>query len=235
MALQRRWRWPFLRLAAALALATLAASARAQVSGSLGLDSDYRYRGVSLSRSEPSVRATVNYDAPGRWYAGALATRAALTPSETYTQLSGYAGWTTARREGRSLEIGIDGSHFVAASGYDFGEVYAGVLADRWNARLSYSPDYYGQQTQVAYLESNLYPPLDRSVRLFAHLGALVPLAGASGDAAKTRFDASIGAGVALGQWDLHVAATGATPGGPYPAVYGGRRAALVIGATVSF
>jgi uncharacterized protein (TIGR02001 family) len=232
---QRRRRERFLRLAAAVAFATLAASARAQVSGSLGIDSDYRYRGVSLSRSEPSVRATVNYDAPERWYAGALATRAALTPSDTYTQLSGYAGWTTARAEGRSFEIGVDGSHFAGASHYDFGEAYVGVLADRWSARLSYSPDYYGQSARVAYLESNLYPPLDRNMRLFAHLGALVPLAGASGDAAKTRFDASVGAGVALGQWDLHIAATGATPSGPYPAVYSGRRAALVIGAAISF
>jgi uncharacterized protein (TIGR02001 family) len=108
VALQRRRRWWFLRPAAVVALATLTAPVRAQVSGSVGLDSDYRYRGVSLSRSEPSARATVNYDAPERWYAGALATRAALTPSDTYTQLSGYAGWTTARADGRSFEIGVD-------------------------------------------------------------------------------------------------------------------------------
>ena len=81
----------------------------------------------------------------------------------------------------------------------------------------------------------HLHPALDRNVRLFAHLGALVPLAGASGDAAKTRFDASLGAAVVLGRWDLHIAATGATPDGPYPAVYGGRRAALVIGAVDLF
>ena len=162
-------------------------------------------------------------------------TRAGLTPSETYTQFSGYAGWTMPLVDGRSLEIGLDGSHFAGASGYDFAEAYVGVLADRWNVRLSYSPRYYGQRTQVAYLESNAYPPIDRQVRLFAHLGALIPLAGASGDAAKTRFDASIGAGVVLGQWDVHVAAVGATRGGPYPAVFNGRRAALVIGASVSF
>lgn len=235
MALQRRRRRCALRLVSAAAFATLAAAAQAQVVGSVGIDSDYRYRGVSLSRSEPSVRATLNYDAPERWYAGALATRAALTPNETYTQLSGYAGWTTAPAEGRSFEIGVDGSHFAGASGYDFGELYLGVLADRWNARLSWSPDYYGQQVQIAYLESNVYRPLDRNLRLFAHLGVLVPVAGAAGDAAKTRFDASLGAAVVLGRWDLHVAATGASPGGPYPAVYSGRRATLVVGAAVSF
>ena len=219
----------------AAAFALLAASAQAQFVGSIGIDSDYRYRGVSLSRSEPSVRATLNYDAPERWYAGALATRASLSPTDTYTQLSGYAGWTTARADGRSLEIGVDASHFAGASGYDFGELYLGVLAERWNARLSWSPDYYGQGVQVTYLESNVYSPLGRNLRVFAHLGVLVPVAGASGDAARTRFDASIGAAVVLGQWDLHVAATGATPGGPYPAVSSGRRATLAVGAAVSF
>jgi uncharacterized protein (TIGR02001 family) len=232
---KRPRRWWLVRLVSAVAFATLAVSARAQVSGSVGLDSDYRYRGVSLSRSEPSARATVNYDAPERWYAGALATRAALTPSDAYTQLSGYAGWTTPPVDGRSLEIGLDGSHFPGVAGYDFGEAYAGVVADRWSARVYYSPNYYGRRTQIAYLESNAYPPIDRQLRVFAHVGALIPLAGASGDAAKTRFDASVGAGIALGQWDVHLAAVGATSGGPYPAVYSGRRATLVIGAAVSF
>jgi uncharacterized protein (TIGR02001 family) len=216
-------------------VASGATTAHAQVTGSLGLDSDYRYRGVSLSRSEPSARASLNYDAPERWYAGALLTRAALLPSDRYAQLSGYAGWTTATAEGPGLEIGLDGSHFSGASNYDFGEAYLGVLAQRWSARVSLSPDYYGQGTRTAYLEANFYPPLDRNLRLFAHVGALFPLAGAAGEASKTRFDASVGVAIALGPWDLHVAATGATPGGAYPAVYGGRRAALVIGAAVFF
>src|SRR6476660_7264508 len=80
----------WLRCLFAVALATPGGAAQAQVSGGLGVDSDYRYRGVSLSRSQPSARATVNYDAPERWYTGALLTRAALLPSDTYTQVSGY-------------------------------------------------------------------------------------------------------------------------------------------------
>jgi len=223
------------RLACAVTSAALAAATQAQVSGSVGLDSDYRYRGVSLSGSRPSPSVTVNYDAPERWYAGASATRVALTPSETQVQWSGYAGWTTPPIDGRSLEIGLDGSHFASVSGYDFAEAYAGVLADRWSVRLYYAPNYYGRRTQVAYMELNAYPAIDRKVRLFAHVGALVPLAGAADDAAKTRLDASVGAGLALGRWDLHVAAVAATPLGPYPAIYSGRRAALVVGASASF
>jgi uncharacterized protein (TIGR02001 family) len=235
VALQGRAVRPVPRLLAATVLATLAASSQAQVSGGLGVDSDYRYRGVSLSRSQPSVHASVNYDAPERWYAGASATRAALTPAQTATQLSGYAGWSTTPVDGRSVELGADGSHFAGVSGYDFAEAYAGVLSERWSARLYYAPDYYGRRMQTSYVELNAFPPLDRRIRLFAHAGALVPLAGASGDAARVRFDVSAGAGVALGGWDLHAAVFAATRGGPYPAVYDGRRAALVIGAAVSF
>jgi uncharacterized protein (TIGR02001 family) len=235
VALQGRGVWPFPRLLAAAALSALAASSQAQVSGSLGLDSDYRYRGVSLSRSQPSVHASLNYDAPQRWYAGASATRAALTPAQTASQLSGYAGWSTATVDGRSLELGADGSHFAGVSGYDFAEAYAGVLSERWSARVYYAPDYYGRRMQTSYLELNAFPPLDRRIRLFAHAGALMPLAGASGDAARVRFDASAGAGVVRGRWDLHAAVFAATRGGPYPAVYDGRRAALVFGAAVSF
>lgn len=229
-----RWvRWA-LRLTGVMACA-MAASAQAQFSGSLSLDSDYRYRGVSLSRSRPSVRASLNYDTPERWYAGASATRAALIPGETYSQASGYVGWTTQPVDGRSLEIGLSGSHFAGVSGYDFCEAYAGVLTDRWSTRLYYAPNYYGRRTQVGYFELNAYPPIDRRTRLFAHLGALVPLAGASNDSAKARLDFSVGAGLVLGRWDLHVAAVSATPRGPYPAVYGGRRSALVVGASVAY
>jgi uncharacterized protein (TIGR02001 family) len=214
---------------------TFAAAAHAQFGGSVGLDSDYRYRGVSLSDSRPSPRLTLNYDATQHWYAGASATRAALTPTETYTQWSGYAGLTTQPVGGRSFEIGLDGSHFAGLSAFDFAEVYAGVLAQTWSARIYYAPDYYGHRTQVAYVEGNAFVPIARGVRWFAHVGALAPLQGASDDAAKPRFDVSLGAGLALSGVDLHLAVVAVTRRGPYPAVYNGRCAAVVVGASFSF
>jgi uncharacterized protein (TIGR02001 family) len=227
-------RW-IARLATAAACATLAPSTHAQLSGNVGLDSDYRYRGVPLSGSRPSPRATLNYDASDRWYVGASLTRAALIPTETYVQGSGYAGWATQAVNGWSLEAGVEETHFAGVHGYDFTEAYAGVLADRWSARLYYAPDYYGRRTEVAYAEFNAFPPFDRTLRLFGHVGALVPLAGASGDAAKARFDASAGAGLTFGRWDLHMAAVAATRHGPYPSVHSGRPWALVVGTFVAF
>ncbi|MEO8924300.1 MAG: TorF family putative porin [Caldimonas sp.] len=234
MRLARPLLWWGRGLACAAGGLLLATAARAQLGASIAVDSDYRYRGVSLSDSKPSARLTLNYDAPERWYAGASATRATLT-QDTYSQWLGYAGWATAVVDGRSFEIGFDASHFTGVSGYDFAEAYAGILAQRWSARLYYAPDYYGRHVQVVYAELNAHVPIDQQFRLFAHVGVLAPFGGAGGDADQSRSDVSAGAGLVVRGWDLHLAAVAATRRGPYPAVFGGRRAALVAGASFSF
>jgi len=222
-------------LASAVALVLVAQAAHGQLSATIGVDSDYRYRGVSLSNSNPSARLTVNYEGADRWYAGASTTRAALTEHDSYLQLTAYAGWLAATLGRTSVELGVVGSHFVGSSGYDFAEGYIGLLANEWSARLYLSPDYYGRDIATAYVELNAHVPLDERARVFAHVGVLAPLQSVAGDAGRTRGDVSIGAGVVLRGWDLHVAAIAASRGGPYPAVYNGRHATIVVGAALSF
>jgi uncharacterized protein (TIGR02001 family) len=222
-------------LAPAIVLLLLAPAAHAQLTATIGLDSDYRYRGVSLSNSNPSPRLTVNYEGAERWYAGASATRARLTEHDTYPQLTAYAGWLAAAFDPASVEIGVVGSHFVGSAGYDFVEGYVGLLARDWSARVYLSPDYYGRNVATAYVELNAHVPLDERARVFAHVGVLAPLQSMAGDAGKTRGDVSVGAGVVVRGWDLHVAAIAASRGGPYPAVYNGRHATVVVGASLSF
>jgi len=233
---QRR---PFVRwgrgLACIVAGLALAAPVRAQLGATISADSDYRYRGVSLSDSKPSLRLTVNYDAVERWYAGASLTRATLTGSDRYTQLLGYGGWSTPAFAGTSFELGLDGSHFAGISGYDFAEAYAGLLGERWSARLYFAPNYYGRHVQTAYAEFNTYLALDERSRLFAHFGVLHPLRGAVGEADRTRGDVSLGAAFVLRAWELRLAWVAATRGGPYPAVYDGRPSALVAGVSFAF
>jgi len=217
-------------------VATLAAqAAHAQLGATIGVDSDYRYRGVSLSRSNPSARLTVNFEGANDWYAGASVTRAALTEHDTYPQLTGYVGWIAGEVGRTSVEIGIVGSHFAGGASYDFAEVYAGLLAREWSARVYVSPDYYGRDIPTVYVELNAHVPLDERARVFAHAGALVPLRSLAGDAGKTRGDVSVGVGYAVRGWDLHAAAVAASHGGPYPAVYSGRHATVVAGASFSF
>jgi uncharacterized protein (TIGR02001 family) len=227
-----RWgRGPALVIAGLLC----ATAARAQLGATLAVDSDYRYRGVSLSNSQPSGRATLNYDAPERWYAGASLTRAALTTIDSYTQVLGYAGWSTPVGDGRDLELGIDASHFSGIPGYDFAEAYLGLLDQRWTARVYFAPDYYGRHVDVVYGELDVHVPLDERSRVFAHVGALLPVHGAAGDADRARLDLSVGAGITWRGWDFHAAGVAASSGGPYPAVYTGRHAALVVGVSLSF
>jgi uncharacterized protein (TIGR02001 family) len=223
------------RAAAAAIGVLLTASAQAQWDATLSVESDDRYRGVSRSDSRPDIRLTLNHDASGHWYAGGSLSRAALDADRFHPQLIAYGGWLGPRIEGRTVEVGMSATGFAGVSGYDYAEVYAGVLAERWSSRLYYAPNYYGQRVQVAYLEFDSHWPLERDARLFAHVGALVPLAGARGSADKRRLDAMVGAGIVVARWDLHVAATSVTPGGPYPAVFSGRRTALAVGASFAF
>ena len=222
-------------LAPAIVLLLVAPAAHGQLTATIGVDSDYRYRGVSLSNSNPSPRLTVNFEGAERWYAGASATRARLTEHDTYPQLTAYAGWLAAAFDRTSVEIGIVGSHFVGSAGYDFVEGYVGLLAREWSARVYLSPDYYGRNVVTAYVELNAHVPLDERARVFAHVGVLAPLQSMAGDAGKARGDVSVGAGVVVRGWDLHVAAIAASRGGPYPAVYNGRHATIVVGASLSF
>lgn len=220
-------------LACALGVA-VAAPVHAQLGATLAVESDYRYRGVSLSDSKPRERLTLNYDAPRDWYAGASLTRATLAFLDTYAQATGYAGWVARPRDGSSVEVGIQATHFAGVSGYDFAEVYAGLLAGTWSARAYLSPNYYGRHVRAGYAELNAHGSVGAGARVFAHAGVLVPLGGGEGDARSSRLDVSAGAGFVVGGWDFHLAAIAATRRGPYPAIYGGRRAALVAGISFS-
>ena len=210
-------------------------SAHAQLGASLAADSDYRFRGVSLSDSKPVLRVTLNYDAPGGWYAGASATRAELARDERYMQWLPYAGYVMRLDDSRRLELGVSYSHFGGNSSYDYGEAYVGLLADRWSARVYYAPNYFGRHIRSAYAELNAHALLNPNLRLFGHIGALAPLGHIDAGSGRTRIDLRIGAGLALREVDLQLAWVAATRGGPYPAVYGGRRAALVASASISF
>ena len=226
-----------LRSAGAALMLMLCGAARAQLGATLSVESDYRFRGVSLSDSRPVGRITLNDDFASGAYAGASATRAQLSRGERYAQLIGYAGYATRRDEGRSLDFGITLSHFAGNSSYDYGEAYAGLLAERWSVRLHYSPNYFGRHVQTAYVDLSARQPISDGVHVFAHAGALVPLAGDIADpqGRRTRTDVRVGAGLSLGRVDLQLAAVGTSRGGPYPAVYDGKRGTWLLSALVSF
>lgn len=208
----------------------LPATAQAQVSGSALLESDYRFRGVSLSGEHADVHLGVAYDHPSGWYAGASATTVQIEAEQRDAQLLGYLGYARRGSPGLGWEVGAVASHFDGVSHYDYAEAYAGLLGQRWNARLYGSPDYFGRGVRTAYAELNGAWPLAPAVQLFGHAGALLRLSGpAPPGAQRRRYDARIGLGVAIGSGELQLAWTGTTRGGPYPASYEHRRSAVVL------
>ena len=80
-------------VAIALGAVALTTVARAQWQATVAAESDERYRGVALGGPHPSVRLTVNLDAPQRSYAGVsivllgVALLACLIPARRATRV----------------------------------------------------------------------------------------------------------------------------------------------------
>jgi len=202
------------------------------------IDSDYRFRGVSLSDSRPSFQLVINYDAPSGWYAGVSATQVEPANGARYAQLLGYTGYVMPVDEGRSLEFGASYAHFTGEASYDYAEAYVGLLSQRWSLRLHLAPDYFGQNVRTAYLDAGAQWPVGEHASLFGHVGLLVPLGSQGGDDAeanRARADLRVGVDSVFGGLDLRVAWVAVSPGGPFPAAYGGARTAWVFSASYAF
>ena len=226
------------------ALLLIGGEAQAQLGVSAAIDSDYRFRGVSLSDGQPDARLSVAYDHASGAYAGAALTRAELSPDRHSTQVLGYAGVVTRTRFGPGWEAGLSVSHFSGDARYDYGEVFTGLVDERWSLRLYYSPDYFGRRQPTAYAELDAHLALTPQLRLFGHAGALTVLHSRAGDDAarsdpprsrRTRVDLRAGIGFSGAAFDIQLAWVGVGRGGPYLAEYATRRAGWVLGAAVSF
>ena len=209
--------------------------AQAQWAVTVGAESDYRFRGVSLSDSRPSVRLSLALDASDGGYAGLSATRAAAGSGSHYTHAVAYAGRVMSVTDTARVEIGGTYAHFAGDSAYDYGEAFAGLLGDRWAARLSFAPHYFGQHRRTLYGEFNAWLPMTDATRLFGHFGASATVGGLRGRTEQAWGDLRVGAGYSLGDWDFQLAwvAGGHLPRPPDPSRAG--RAAWVIGASASF
>jgi uncharacterized protein (TIGR02001 family) len=214
----------------------LGGAARAQVGGSIVLESDYRFRGVSLSGEDPTAHLTLSYDHPNGWYAGASLASAQLEPGPRRAAITAYGGWVKHQGAGRALEAGAIWNHFAGAAGYDYGEVFAGFIAERWTARIYFSPDYFGRSVRTMYAELNGAIALTSELRTFAHVGALAPLAGNAADGiTRTRYDARVGLGVRVAAFDVQLAWVDTSQGVPYVGTYEQRRSTVVLSASHSF
>jgi uncharacterized protein (TIGR02001 family) len=173
----------------------LAGDALAQVSAQVSAASDNVYRGVSLTDSRPAAAAELNYDSDAGWFVGGQASETRLYREygdhPEYTVDAGFAHALTAQL---TWEAGATYSTFPGFTFWNYAEGFAGVLGENWNARIYYSPNYFGRQQRTVYAEFNYSHALGERLRLLAHVGALQGLSAAAGESNRT-LDASVGVG----------------------------------------
>lgn len=230
--------WSALALAApSLCLLTLglAQPAQAQFSAALGVQSDYRYRGISLSSGLPAATLDLSYDHPSGLYAGASAIGAVVGGQARSLGFIEYLGYATPRRGGVSWDFGLNNQDlaYYADKRYPlrYSEVYVGVSGDGLSAHLHYSPDYLrsGYGALYAEVDGSLKPA--ETWRLFAHLGATVPVGEAEGRG--PRYDARAGVARQFGLLEVQASVTTTSPDPPRLTPH--HRTALVVGASWFF
>lgn len=223
-------------------VATLLAGAgwvRADVGATLSLQTDARERGMSYSANRPSAQLGLAWDGEAGWYAGAQLAHARFSQSQGLA-LQVYGGRVVELAPGLNAETGIAAHAYENRSSYDYQEVYAGLLGERWNLRAYFSPDYYGIGQRSLYAEFNLRWPLARGVAALGHVGLLHGWAGQVSPYAEprgaTRVDVRLGASWQLGSSsELQLAWTAAGRGGPYTWTDATRRRTLVLSLTTAF
>ena len=153
---------------------------------------------------------------------------------QRYRLLTGYLGYASRGARGLGWEVGATASHLIGDARYDYAEAYVGLIAERWNLRIYYAPDYFGRRVQTVYAELDASVALRPRLRLFSHLGALTTVGGQPAVGTRgVRGDARLGVGLAIDPVDLQLAWVGASRGGP--AVFGTRRGAWVLSVSAAF
>jgi uncharacterized protein (TIGR02001 family) len=213
-----------------------APAARAELGGTVSVQSDARERGLSYSRDNPSAQLTLSYDGSAGWYGGGLLTRVDFAPEHGSALVRGYVGRVMGLVPGIDAEAGLQYSHFASITRYDFAEAYAGLLGERWSARLHYANDYYGNRQRSLYGEVNFNWPLNRSLTAVAHAGALTgPRSDYRSTQNSTRYDGRLGLAWQLQPIELQLSWVTVSNGGPYTWMTESRRNTVVLGISASF
>jgi uncharacterized protein (TIGR02001 family) len=214
----------------------LAHPAHAQFSATVGLQSDYRYRGISLSDGLPAATLDLSYDHSSGFYAGASTIGAVVEGHAESLGFIEYLGYATPRRNGASFDVGVNNQDLAYYKNdrrwpLRYSEVYVGVVGDRLSAHLHYSPNYLqpGYGALYAELDGSLKPA--ENWRLFAHLGATVPVGDVDGR--RPRYDARAGAARQFGPLQVQASVTTTNPDPPRTTPR--HRMALIVGASWFF
>jgi hypothetical protein len=237
------WRQALCCAFAATALASPGA-AWAQFAGSLDIESVNRYRGTGTWDAGPVVRASAMADAAIGAYGGIAGLW--RTRDARFASADAILGWSgrlaalpglAALSPDWGWDAAVHRTHYGQDSSRDFSEAMLGLLAPDFALRTWYSPHYFGGYSHTFYTELNASHAFDERWHAFGHVGWL-HYGPAESYQSRTpdRTDTSLGIGVTLSRWDVHLARDGIVAGHARSEMDTRRRnPAWIVGASVAF
>jgi hypothetical protein len=113
-------------------------------------------------------------------------------------------GYAQAMSSGLTWEAGATYSIFSNFTFWNYSETFVGLLSENWNARLYYSPNYFGRHERTLYAEFNYSHALGDRLRLLGHVGSLQGSSRFANSNPRT-LDASLGLGAKLGSVNMQL------------------------------
>lgn len=208
------------------------------MSGGLSLTSDYRVRGISFSGRRPALSVSASDDLANGVYLGATAIAQDVTDSDI--RLLGdieYVGYARRLSNGLTWETGLDREHYESYGStrlkLSYAEAYVGLAGSRFSTRLYYSPNYNGNNHNMAYLETNAVVRPADGWRITGHVGIQQALNSWRGVSMKPRYDGRVDVIRSFGRAEVSLGWVGATP--DLAAAPKRSRGGVIVGASVFF
>tara|TARA_R110000868_G_scaffold63499_1_gene191566 strand:+ start:1573 stop:2265 length:693 start_codon:yes stop_codon:yes gene_type:complete len=167
-----------LSLAVLLSTTAAAAVSAQSIEGNVALSTDYIYRGVTQTDNGPAISGGFDLAAESGLYAGVWASSVDFG-DDTTMEIDVYGGYAFTAAgwdlDFGALYYGYPDSPSVGGD-QNFWEFYAGVghaigvLA--WDAKVSWSPDFYMESGAATYLETGLGYEFPAGISVDARIGA---------------------------------------------------------------
>ncbi|OLF81136.1 hypothetical protein AWH62_00220 [Maricaulis sp. W15] len=165
-------------LALGLAACCFTAPVAAQeITGNVALATDYIFRGITQTDNGPAISGGFDVESGG-FYGGVWASSVDFS-DDTTMELDLYGGYGFAAG---GFDFDVGGIYYAypdspsAGGDQNFFELYGGIARSfdilSWDAKLSYSPEFYGETGPAIYLETGLGLEIGAGITLDGRVGA---------------------------------------------------------------
>lgn len=194
-------------LLASLALAASGVAGAGEFSATVTATSDYDFRGVTQTKGDPALQASLDYGFDNGVYVGVWASNVDFGDCcDESVEVDLYAGWGGGDEDALTWDVGAVYYVYPGADDLDYPEIWVGAAYGIFDVYLWYSWDFFALDESAYYLEGNLNIPLPQDFGIVVHAGY------SDGDAfdrdilGGSYFDYKIGVTKTWGNFDFELA-----------------------------